>query len=158
MRLGFVTALINDFDAKEVIQKIAQQEIGVDLEFEQAPTLLNTPAAVKKVFYNGVDACIVFVQSSAEERVSLALAQEKIVDVEKDAGKYCIVCTVLDEEENPASLAEERLTEALHLLLGVRPEKPAPDSQLDLFPTPSTSMDMFTPSGENESSGGKSLF
>ncbi|HLD62640.1 MAG TPA: hypothetical protein VI875_02115 [Candidatus Norongarragalinales archaeon] len=158
MRLGFVTALTNDFDAKELIQAIAQQEVGVDLEFEQAPTLLNTPAAVKKLFYSGAEACIVFVQSSGEERISLALAQEKIVDVEKDAGKYCIVCTVLDEEENAAALAEERLKEALHLLLGVKAEKPQQESQVDFFQTPSTSLDMFSPSGENESSGGKPLF
>ncbi|MEM4255155.1 MAG: hypothetical protein QXR53_02385 [Candidatus Norongarragalinales archaeon] len=157
MRIGFVTALTNDFDAKELIQKIASQEIGVDLEFEQAPTLLNTPAAVKKLFYAGVDACIVFVQSSEEERVSLALAQEKIVDVEKDSGKYCLVCTVMDEEGSIGELAEERLKEALHLLLGVRPEKPAQDSQLDFFPSQSSSMDMFSQGGSGET-GGKPLF
>ncbi len=157
MRIGFVTALTSDFDAKPVIQKLAQEAVGVDLEFEQAPTLLNTPAAVKKLFYNGVEACIVFVQSSAEERVSLALAQEKIVDVETEAGKYCLVCTVMDEEEDTEALAEERLKEALHLLLGVRPEKPTQDSQLDFFQTPSSSMDLFSQSGSREPEG-KSLF
>lgn len=157
--------MTNDLDAKPIIQKIAQEEVGVELEFEQAPTLLNTPAAVKRLFFNGVDACIVFVQSSAEERISLALAQEKIVDVEKDSAKYCLVCTVMDEEASDAdagtsasALAEERLKEALHLILGVRPEKPQQESQLEFFSAPSAGADMFgSPSPESES-GGKSLF
>ena len=137
MRIGFATTLTSDFDARAVIQKLAESEVGVELEFEQAPTLLNTPAAVKRLFSNGVDACIVFVQSSGEEQASLALAQEKIVDVETDFGKYCIVCAVLDEEGSPEDLAEERLRECLQLLLGARPENITVESPLDFFSSPS---------------------
>lgn len=167
MRLGFVTVLTNDFDARELMQKLAQTEAGIDLEFEQAPTVLNAPAAVKKVFSNGLDACIVFVQSSGEEKLSLALAQEKIVDVEVAAGKYCIVCTVLDEEGAVDALAEERLLEALNLLLGVRPEKSSETPSLDFFSTPSGSPEILSSpsesqseqhSGEGGSSGGRPLF
>ncbi|MFH1056855.1 MAG: hypothetical protein V1717_03615 [Candidatus Micrarchaeota archaeon] len=157
MRIGFVTALTNDFDARPLIQQIASTEVGVELDLEQAPTILNTPAGVKRLFNNGVDACIVFVQSSEEEKMSLALAQEKIVDVEKDFGKYCLVCTVLDEEGNIEELAGERLKECLHLLLGVRPEKPVSETPLDMFSTPpgGSSPEFFSPSS---GSGGKPLF
>lgn len=161
MRIGFVTALTNDFDAREIMQKLAQSEVGVELEFEQAPTILNTPAAVKKIFSNGLDACIVFVQSSSEEKMSLALAQEKIIDVEKDFGKYCIVCTVLDEEPELDPLVQERLKEALSLILGVRPEKVETQAPLDFFATPSTSPDLMSaPESTQESTQpeGKSLF
>ena len=127
MRIGFATALTNDFDARPLIQKLAESEVDVQIEFEQSPTLLNIPAGVKKLFSNGVEACIAFVQSSEEEQNSLALAQEKIIDVEVDYGKYCIVCTVLDEEiggeTEIEAVASERLKECLQLLLGVRPEK-----------------------------------
>ena len=158
MRIGFATTLTNDFDAKAVIQKLAESEVGVELEFEQAPTLLNTPAAVKRLFSNGVDACIVFVQSSGEERASLALAQEKIVDVETDFGKYCIVRTVLDEEGGIEELAEERLRECLQLLMGARPENLTIESPLDFFSTPSTPSSgpsFFEPaSNPNDAEGG----
>ncbi len=154
--------MTNGFDGRELMQKLTQTEAGIELEFEQAPTVLNAPAAVKKVFSNGLDACIVFVQSSGEEKPSLALAQEKIVDVEVAFGKYCIVCTVLDEEGKPDALAEERLLDALNLLLGVRPEKPEERAPLDFFATPAGSPDLISSPSETPAAGGsssgKSLF
>ena len=161
MKIGFVTTLTNDFDAKPVIQTLSESEVDVQLEFEQAPTIINTPSAVKKLFTNGVDACIIFVQSSGEEQASLALAQEKIVDVDTDFGKYSIVCTVLDEEGNTDALAQERLRECLQLLLGVRPETTTVQTPLDFFANPSTGPSFFEPSnqpGEGAGSSSKPLF
>ncbi len=165
MRIGFVTCLTNDFDAKPVMQELASSEADVSLEFEQAPTLLNVPAAFKKLFSNGVDACVAFVQSSAEERMSLALAQEKAVDVEREFGKYSLICTVLDEEKekNFEELIAERLKECLQLLMGVQPKKPmAFETPLDFFSTHTGALDMFSAPAASQqgstSTGGTSLF
>ena len=157
MRIGFVTCLTNDFDAKPVMQEIASAEADVSIEFEQAPTLLNVPSAFKKLFSNGADACIAFVQSSSEERMSLALAQEKSVDVEKEYGKYSLMCTVLDEEKEIEALARERLHECLQLLMGVQPRKPMSfETPLDFFSTPSGALDLFSPSSSTPQSGSTS--
>jgi len=61
------------------------------------------------------------------------------------------------EEGNTEALAQERLKECLHLLLGVRPEKPVSETPLDMFSTPpgGSSPEFFSPSG---GSGGKPLF
>ena len=167
MRLGFVYCLTNDFDPRAVVQKLAAEEADVTLDFEKAPTLLNVPAAFKRLFNSGVDACLAFVQSSSEERMSLALAQEKAVDVEREFGKYSLICAVLDEEgEGIEALAEERLKECLQLLLGVRPEKVSFESPVDLFSSSQAgALDMFnTPGGQSvtddlsPSSDGRSLF
>ena len=92
------------------------------------------------------------------------LAQEKIVGVDTEFGRYSIVCTVLDEEGNTEALAEERLRECLQLLLGVRPEKQTVHSPLDFFSNPTGGPSFFEPSNspgegtEGTQSPGKPLF
>ena len=163
MRVGFVSCLTNDFDAKPIIQELASGESNVTLEFLQAPTLLNVPASFKKLFSLGVDACIAFVQSSEEERASLALAQEKAVDVEIECGKYSLICTVLDDEKEMGELVKTRLHECIQLLMGVQPPKPMSfETPLDFFTSGAPSLDVFsTTSAESpqaSSSDSKSLF
>lgn len=172
MKLGFVTLLSNKMEGSNALQALASEQANIDIAVEKAPALLKVPAAAKKLFYDqSVDAVLVFVQMSDDERDALALVHEKIIDVEVAFGKYVFFAVVGDEEwRDDTSLqiiAEKRLDAALKQVLATLhdiarpPEAPQSEGGLEAFTPPienteSTAQELTDVEGEEPNV--KSLF
>lgn len=116
MRIGFVSC----FDAPDVgglASQAADEVAGVELAPVKSPELLKVPATAKKMFSEGMEAVVAFVQPGGEEQDEMNLLQEKIIDLEVQYGKYVFLCVVSEGEwktdKEFEDLFKERLKECL---------------------------------------------
>ena len=159
MKLGFVTLLSNKMEGSDALQALAAEQANVDVAVEKAPALLKVPAAAKKLFYDqSVDAVLVFAQMSDEERDSLALVHEKIIDVEVAFGKYVFFAIVGDDEwrddESLRIVAERRLDAALkQIIAALRDIAQPPEAPQQT----EGGLEAFSPPAENTESTAQEL-
>lgn len=143
MRIGFVDCSANKLDAYEiVVQALESKTSDVSISRETAPGLLKVPVAVKRLFNEGVDSCLVFLTASSEETTSIDLLHEKLIDVEVSSAKYAFLCIVFDDEWHTPSQMEEvivrKLAQAIEEVVkmtrapAVAPEQP-PASGMEVF-------------------------
>ncbi|MFH1247267.1 MAG: hypothetical protein V1644_02705 [Candidatus Micrarchaeota archaeon] len=98
-KIGFVDCLSNAFDSFEIASTIVEKEFaGTSLQRLTAPELLKIPVCVKRLFVNGADVVIAFVNANQDDFDSLHLLVEKTIDLELEYQKYVFYCVVSEEE------------------------------------------------------------
>ncbi len=125
---------------------LANKEANLELVSLSVPDLLKAPVGVKKLFTeNSVDSIIAFFEADSEEdKDSIALIHEKILDLEIYNSKYVFYCIAFNSEwhdnQSLETLGEQRLSalfeRVMSFNLGVSP------------PQANTPFDFFTPSNE----------
>ena len=167
MKLAFIDCITNKIDPFEFVAKTFEEKAADlhPLRFT-SPGLLKIPAACHRMFSEGAEAAIVYVNVAAENQDELNLVHNKIIDAEILSNKFVFLVAVFDEEwRTPKELdevTEAKLAEAIELavmtvnspssLAGeIKPPEPG---AFDMFSTPETP-ETETTSSESQ---GRKLF
>jgi riboflavin synthase len=98
------------------VAKVANPEV---MRFT-APDVLKIPACAKRMFSEGAEAVVVYLNATTEDKHALDLVHEKIIDLEMDYGKFVFFCIVFRDEwrteEKLAELSAQRLEELIELI------------------------------------------
>lgn len=108
MRFGIVDCIENDYDVFPAVEATASKLSEISIQRITAPDLLKTPICAKKLFTENVDSVIIFLTLSDEDRDSMNLVVEKMMNVELEFSKYVFYVTVsTDSFKNKDDFIEE---------------------------------------------------
>lgn len=94
MRFGIVDCIENDYDVYPAIESAASKNYDFSVQRVTAPDILKTPVCAKRLFSDNVDSVVVFLTLDDEDRDSMNLVVEKMMDVELEFSKYVFYVTV----------------------------------------------------------------
>lgn len=122
MRIGFVDCMTNKLDVREfVVKAFEEKSADAAVIAFSAPDLLKVPASAKKMFFDGADAVLVYLNPGDEEKHAMDLVHEKIIDVEVEYGRFVFLCIVFEDEyrseEQLKAISEKKLGDMIELII-----------------------------------------
>lgn len=177
MKIAFVDVSTNTHDVFELATQLAEQTVSdVYLVHFTSPELLKIPASCARVLNEGADAAIVFALAKANQSQSVALVQEKLIDVEVHSGKFVFTAFVFEDEWRTEArlkqVAQEKIGEMLEMAVGIgggpgSTSSSTPATETTTSSDATSAMGMFSlppeqpetePPGESTTGDGRPLF
>jgi len=93
IKFGIVDCIENDYDVFPAVEATASKLSEVSVQRLTAPDILKTPVCAKKLFSEGADSVIVFLTLNDDDKDSMNLVVEKMMNVELEFSKYVFYVT-----------------------------------------------------------------